>query len=197
MKGQKRELTSNYYDSRDLLELGIGGCGQNVLISQQSVLVGIENLIVGDNVRIDSFVLLLASRNTLSIGSNVHIEPHSSLVAHHGITIGNSCTISHGVRLFTASADYSGASFTNRFPEESFQKPKIGPIIISDHVIIGANSVVMPNVQLKEGAAVGALSFVRDSLDPWQIYAGNPLRVLGPRVTEVKNTANKFLSLEQ
>ncbi len=170
-----------YYSENELLKLGIGKVGKNVRISSLATVVGIENLFLGSNIRIDSYVVILASRGELHIGNNVHIEPSSSIVAHNGIYISDYCTISHGVRLFTASADYSGDYFTNSFPDPKFQNPISGKIEIYNHVIIGANSVVMPNLVINEGAAIGALSFVRESIDGWKIYGGNPLKVLKQR----------------
>lgn len=155
--------------------------GENVQVSEHATLVGIENMVLGSNIRIDSHVVILSGRGPLRIGNNVHLEPSSSIVSHNGVTIGNYCTVSHGVRLFTASADYSGQWFTNVFPDSRFQEPRVGPITLEDHVIIGANSVVMPGVTVGQGAAVGALSFVRTSIAAWRIYGGNPLRDLGSR----------------
>ena len=180
-------MISQYYSSQDLKRLGIGSVGNNVQISKDCVLTGIQNVEIGNNVRIDSYNIILANRGFLKIGSNVHIEPSSSIIAHFGISIGDFCTLSHGVRLFTASADYSGNFFTNAFPEDKFQNPYSGSIEISNHVIIGANSVVMPNLSIKEGAAVGAMSFVRHSLDAWKIYGGNPLRTIRNREMSIKH----------
>jgi acetyltransferase-like isoleucine patch superfamily enzyme len=189
-------LQSRYLNEDDLRHLGIKNVGQNVLVSEHATVVGIANVSLGSNIRIDSHVVILSRRGPLSIGDNVHIEPASSIVAHNGVTIGSYCTISHGVRLFTSSADYSGASFTNVFPDGSHQKPKEGSIEIQDHVIIGGNSVVMPGVVVGEGAAVGALSFVRSSLEQWGIYAGNPIRRLGDRSTEIREIAKTIATRE-
>jgi acetyltransferase-like isoleucine patch superfamily enzyme len=41
--------------------------------------------------------------------------------------------------------------------------------------------VILPAVTLHEGVAVGALSLVRDDLEAWGIYAGNPLRFVRHR----------------
>lgn len=186
-------MESEYFDSNDLIELGVKFVGENVRISKDSVIVGLDNISIGSNVRVDSYNTILAGRNELIIGSNVHIEPHSSIICHFGVRIGNFCTISHGVRLFTASANYSGEFFTNVFPDPKFQQPIAGSITLEDHVIIGANSVVMPGVRIGEGAAVGALSFVRKSLEPWQIYAGNPLRTIRERERSVKEIGDSLL----
>jgi galactoside O-acetyltransferase len=186
-------MISQYYSAEDLKLLGIKRVGKNVFISKESVIVGIENIEIGDNVRIDSYNVVLAARGWLKIGSNVHIEPLSSIIAHNGILIGDFCTISHGVRLFTASADYSGDYFTNSFPDQKFQQPFSGPIEIRNHVIVGANSVVMPNVILGEGAAIGAMSFVRKSLEGWQVYAGNPLKLIRTRHKVIRDIGAKLL----
>jgi acetyltransferase-like isoleucine patch superfamily enzyme len=186
-------MISQYYTSQDLNKMGIRSVGENVQVSKDCVITGLGNISIGSNVRIDSYNILLAQRGWLEIGSNVHIEPMSSLVAHHGISIGSFCTVSHGVRLFTASANYDGHYFTNVFPNRDLQKPKVGPIIIRDHVIIGANSVIMPDLTLHEGAAVGALSFIRETLDGWMIYGGNPLKTIAHRETKIKSIADTLL----
>ena len=46
---------------------------------------------------------------------------------------------------------------------------------------IGTCSVILPNLTINQGVAIGALSLVRKSLDEWNIYAGNPLKLIKPR----------------
>jgi len=192
MRKKPNQLQAKYYDENDLRKMGIAQVGSNVKISEHATIVGLENVYLGNNIRIDSYVVILAKRGQLKIGNNVHIEPSSSIVCHYGVEIGNYCTISHGVRLFTASADYSGMHFTNVFPDTKYQVPKTGKISIGDHVIIGGNSVVMPGVTIEEGAAIGALSFVRKNILGWSIYGGNPLQVLKKRDQQIKYIADKI-----
>jgi len=182
-------LQSRYFDEVELRSFGIGGVGSNVRVSEHATLVGLQNIYLGSNIRIDSHVVILSGRGKLTVGSNVHIEPASSIVSHFGVEIGNYCTISHGVRLFTASADYSGVHFTNTFPNNGYQAPIEGSIVLHNHVIIGGNSVVMPGTEIGEGAAIGALSFVRHSIDGWAIYGGNPLKRLGDRKKNIREMA--------
>lgn len=191
-------MTSNFFESRylqsnELRQHGFKSIGENVQISDKAIVVGPQNISIGSNVRIDSNVVILSRRGELRIGSNVHIEPHSSLVAHFGIQIGNFCTISHGVRLFTASANYNGDYFTNVFPADKYQVPFTGKIMLEDHVIVGANSVVLPGVVLSEGAAIGALSFVRTSLPGWTVYGGNPIRRISSRNTNIRDIGISLL----
>jgi acetyltransferase-like isoleucine patch superfamily enzyme len=187
-------LTSEYYSTDDLRALGISEVGKNVQVSKDSVITGIENIKIGNNVRIDSYAVILAKRGFLEIGSNVHIEPMASIVAHNGVKVGSFCTISHGVKIFTASADYGGDFFTNIFPDRELQKPYSGKVELQDHVIIGANSVIMPQLIIEEGAAIGALSFVRHSVNGWGIYGGNPLRFIRTRKRTIKSIGSKLSS---
>lgn len=173
--------------------MGIGGVGKNFFLSKDSVITGLENNFIRENMCIDCFTILIAANEFLKMGFNVHIEPHSSLVAHFGITLGNFCTISHGVRLFTASADFNGDYFTNIFPDSKYQNPIKGEIVLEDHVIVGANSVALPNLTISEGAAIGALSLVKKTLPGWSIYAGNPLKKLKDRNREIQKIGSKLL----
>ena len=187
-------LQSRYLDENELRELGIGKVGTNVRVSEHATLVGLENMSLGSNIRIDSHVVILSRRGKFTVGDNVHIEPLSSIITHYGVKIGNFCTISHGVRLFTASANYGGDHFTNVFPDEKYQKAIAGEIILEDHVIVGGNSVVMPGVTISEGAAIGALSFVRNSVSGWAIYGGNPLKRIRTRKRSIKEIGAGLLA---
>ena len=39
----------------------------------------------------------------------------------------------------------------------------------------------MPNIKIKEGTAVGAMSFVNKDLEQWSIYAGIPCKKIKER----------------
>ena len=54
------------------------------------------------------------------------------------------------------SDDYADGIATPMIPLKFKGNPIIGKIIINKHCIVGANSVVLPNVTLNEGAALGA-----------------------------------------
>jgi acetyltransferase-like isoleucine patch superfamily enzyme len=50
----------------------------------------------------------------------------------------------------------------------------------------------MPNLTIAKGAAIGALSFVRSSLEGWAIYAGNPLKKIRSRDKEIESIGNRL-----
>jgi len=56
-----------------------------------------------------------------------------------------------------------------------------GDIIISKHCIIGSNSIILPNVTLFEGTAVGSLSLIKHNTEEWNIYGGIPAKIIKKR----------------
>ena len=51
----------------------------------------------------------------------------------------------------------------------------------------------MPGVHLTEGTAVGAMSLVRKSTEPWSIYLGNPAKKIKKRSKERLKLIDKYL----
>ena len=52
----KNPFNPGYYQTRDLLALGFGSVGTNVKIAKNSTLIGLKNIFVGNNVRIDGLL---------------------------------------------------------------------------------------------------------------------------------------------
>jgi galactoside O-acetyltransferase len=175
---------------KELKSMGIKSVGKNVLISTNCTIYGLSNISIGDNVRIDSYCTIIAT-GELEIGSFVHIGAYSSLFAKYGIFIDDFCGLSLGVRIFTASDDYGGDFLTNpTVPEKYTSQDNIGKVVLKKHTNIGANSVILPNVTLYEGVAVGALSLVTMSLGEWSVYSGIPAR-------KIRNRSKNLLKLKQ
>jgi galactoside O-acetyltransferase len=70
---------------------------------------------------------------------------------------------------------------------------KKGKVIINEHVIIGAGSVILPNVEIGEGVSIGALSLVNSNLKSWTLYIGNPLKKLSKKSRSLLKIKNKLL----
>lgn len=168
--------------------LGFQSLGRNVLVHQTVVLVGCAGISLGDNVRIDPFCLLSVSGG-LSIGRNVHLGSHCSLTGSAPVIIGDYAGFSHGVRLFSASDDYSGAVLTNPTVPLLLRKVDAAPVTIGRHVIVGSNSVILPGSTINEGAATGAMCVVRGILEAWKVHAG-------PSTRAVRDRSRDLLALE-
>jgi acetyltransferase-like isoleucine patch superfamily enzyme len=180
-----------YYAEDELRQMGFGRVGTNVQIAKKCTVVGLKNIEIGSNVRIDDFTTIIATGSALlKIGSYVHIAGYCLLSANHGLTIGDFAGLSHGVKIYSGSDDYSGEYLTNPMVPNEFKRIESGLVSIGRHVIVGSGSVVLPKVQVGEGAAIGALSLVNKSLDGWAVYFGTPARKLKAR-------SRKLLDLEQ
>jgi acetyltransferase-like isoleucine patch superfamily enzyme len=65
--------------------------------------------------------------------------------------------------------------------DEKYKNVHHKSVVINNYSIIGANTIILPGVQILEGVAVGALSLVNKSLDEWSVYAGVPAKKIKVR----------------
>lgn len=177
----------SFYAESELRTIGFKSLGNNVKISRKASIYGAENMIVGNNIRIDDFCILTGY---IKIGSFSHIAAYSALYGGAGIVIEDYTNISARVLIYSTSDDFSGEYMAGPIIPEIFTNIIKKKVIIRKHVIIGAGSVIFPGVEIKEGAAVGALSLITKNLEPWHIYAGIPCRAIRER-------GKKPLMLEQ
>ncbi|MFC7439947.1 acyltransferase [Laceyella putida] len=63
---------------------------------------------------------------------------------------------------------------------------RLGEVVIGDHVMIGANTTILPGVTIGDHAMVGAGSVVTKDVPPYALVAGNPARVVRERKLESK-----------
>jgi acetyltransferase-like isoleucine patch superfamily enzyme len=178
-----------YYNQDELRAAGVRTIGRNVRIHEDCNIHGLEHISFGSDVRIDAYVTIIAT-GQVTIGSYVHIASYCLLSGGEGISLGDFSGLSHGVRIYSRSDDYSGQSLTNPTVPASFTHVECGAVTVGRHVIIGSGSVILPGVTIEEGASIGALSLVTKSLPGWQMYFGAPARKIGPR-------SNQLLELEQ
>jgi galactoside O-acetyltransferase len=78
--------------------------------------------------------------------------------------------------------------------KSKFTKPsQHGDVKIGRHVIIGSGSIVLPNVILEEGVAVGALSLIRKDCKAFGIYSGSPAKRISERKRNLLELEKEFL----
>lgn len=177
----------SYLSKADLHKLEFDYLGNDVKISDKAALDKTHLMSIGHRSRIDDFC---AISGNVFIGRNVHIAVHSSITASiDNITLADFSGLAFSCHLFSASDDYSGQTLTNPTVPAEFKKITTGAISIGKHVILGAGSLVFPNVTIREGCSIGAGSIVTKSTEPWGIYIGAPAR-------RVKNRSMELLELE-
>lgn len=172
------------YTQEELEALGFRQLGRNVRVHRTAILAGCEHISLGDNCRIDCFSLVSAGDHGIDIGVCVHIAAGCYLFGGGGrIVMEDFSGLSSRVSLYTATDDYSGGAMTNPTVPDEFRNVKCGDVILRKHAIVGAGCVVLPGVELKVGAAIGALTCVRKDVDEFTIQVGNARRpqVVGKR----------------
>ncbi|MDA7025559.1 acyltransferase [Bacillus sp. CLL-7-23] len=55
---------------------------------------------------------------------------------------------------------------------------RLGEVIIGDEVMIGANSTILPGVEIGQGAVVSAGTLVHKDVPPGVLVGGNPMRII-------------------
>jgi acetyltransferase-like isoleucine patch superfamily enzyme len=169
---------NSFYSKSQLKQIGFESIGENVLISCFARFYMPENISIGNNVRIDDFCLLSGN---IEIGSNVHISAYCALYGKFGIEIQDYSGISPRCTIFSASDDFSGDYFIGPMVNCKLTNITGGKVIIKKYSQIGANCLIMPNVIIHEGVAVGAMSLVLNELDSWSIYTGIPAKLMKER----------------
>jgi virginiamycin A acetyltransferase len=106
------------------------------------------------------------------------------------LIIGKYCALAHGCRFIMADANHaiSGpstypfpGSWSDRLDVSEVPLPIKGDTVVGHDVWIGYGAVVMPGVQVGDGAVIGALSVVASDIPAYCIAAGNPARVIRQR----------------
>lgn len=189
----------DYYSREEILEFEWGALGDDVQIKRNVGIPFTRNVYLGDHIRIDDGVIIVASNDDepVEIGSHVHLSAGGYLAGSDGITLGLGVTLAPYVQIFSGSDDYSGERLTNPTWERDLIGGAAGRVTIGDHVIIGAGSVVHPDLTIAEGCSVGSLSLVRGSLDAWGVYAGIPVRRIRDRRRDLLTLADEALRRER
>lgn len=184
-----------YYTEADLQTAGFKALGKNILIAKNCTMVGLHNIAIGDNVRIDGYTTIVAGDGGwLSLGSFIHIGGYSLLSAGAGISLEDFSGLSQGVRIYSRTDDYSGRYMTNPTVDSRYTGVTSGEVVLGRHVIIGSGTVILPRVTVGDGSSVGALSLVNKSLAEWGVYFGAPAKRIKDRKKDLLELEKDFLS---
>lgn len=180
-----------YLSSEEIAKLGFKSVGKDVKISDKAIIYDCEQIEIGDHSRIDDFCLI---SGTVVIGKYCHITPMCMIAGGRpGVYLDDFVTIAYGVKIYSQTDDYSGKTLTNSLIPKQYKKEILLPVNLNRHVIIGANSTVMPGVSIAEGCSVGAMSLVNKSTEPWGIYFGVPAKRMKERLRDLLTLEKLFL----
>ena len=182
---------SNFLTIEEISTLGIQSYGEDILIGRNAILYNPKGLILGNHVRIDDFTII---SGTVTLGSYIHISQFCGLYGgDEGITMEDFSGLSAKCSVYAVSDDYTGLSMTNPMISMKYKPIYISKAVhIGKHAVIGCNSVVLPGVDIPEGAAVGSLSLVTRSLEPWSINIGIPAKKKSDRHKGILELEEQF-----
>ena len=100
------------------------------------------------------------------------LGPNSEVYNLGSVHIKNGATISQYVYICNGTHDLSNTKLPLM----------IGEIIINENVFIGAKALILPGINIGEGAIIGAGSVVTKDVEAWCIVAGNPAKFIKKRI---------------
>jgi len=169
---------NSFYTQEELDAIGFKQLGIDVLISRKVSFYGVENMSFGNHVRIDDFCILSGS---ICLGSYIHIAAYCALYGSYGIEMEDYTGLSPRCTVFSATDDFSGDFLISPMHKKELTNVTGGKVLIKNYSQIGAGCVIMPNITIEEGVAVGAMSLVNCSLTNWRVFAGIPVKLIKER----------------
>ncbi|WP_343707622.1 acyltransferase [Flavobacterium sp.] len=109
--------------------------------------------------------------SNLIIGKNSCINRKCHLDCRGGIVIKDNVSISPECSLITASHVVNSPNF----------EYVVNGIVINDYVWVGTRAIILPNVELGEGAVICAGAVVTKNVAPYTIVGGVPAKEIGLR----------------
>jgi galactoside O-acetyltransferase len=83
---------------------------------------------------------------------------------------------------------------TNPTVPSEYTNVSHAPVLVGSHVVIGSGCVVLPGVNIGDGAAIGSLSMIRSDCEPFTVYGGVPAKRIKERNRALITVARDFLA---
>lgn len=172
--------------------IGFKYIGKSVKISDRASIYNASAISIGDHTRIDDYCILSAGASGITLGRYIHIACYVSLIGQGSIIMEDFSGVSSRVSIYSSTDDFSGVAMTNPTVPMDYTNVISGNVILRKHVIVGSGAVILPNVELGEGAVLGALSLLVKNCDPFCIYVGIPARKVSERKRDLLEFEKAF-----
>ncbi|ESU22173.1 hypothetical protein FEDK69T_21510 [Flavobacterium enshiense DK69] len=130
---------------------------------------------IADTFRFNGLNIVFYGKGQIVCGENSYIGNYSTVQVspNQKVVIGNNCSISHNVRIYTCS------NKTDQDMNTIASKQKVfGDVIIGDGVWIGANVFIKEGITIGSNAIIGANSVVTKDLETDGVYGGIPAKLI-------------------
>lgn len=157
------------------------------------------NIIVGDYTMYNDFV------NDPKLFEKNNVRYHYPVNGDR-LIIGKYCSIACGAKFIFTSANHSMKSLSTYpfpifFEEWGLDPANItkawdnkGDIVIGNDVWIGYEAIIMPGVQIGDGAVIGTRAVVSKDVEPYTLVGGVPAKPIRKRFDEA--TIHKLLEIK-
>jgi acetyltransferase-like isoleucine patch superfamily enzyme len=165
--------------SREFKEIG-----DNVVIYDPVTIIRPSEVVLKSNIIISEYSYL-SGGSGLYIGNYIHISTQSTISGGGYCILEDFVGLSAGVRIITGSEEIDGKALTNPTIPDEYRSFYRSYVHCKKHSFFGSNVIIYPNVTIGEGTVVSSGSIVNKDLEPWSIYAGNPLRRIRQRPKDI------------
>ena len=156
---------SGYLSVEELHAIGFLEVGNNCHISRKCSFYDVKGYI-GDAARVDDFCII---KGDICIGTRVHVCAYSMLSGTRGsIVLYPNAVLAARCSIYTGSNDHSGVDNLGAGCEgipAHLTKEFFGDVVVGLGVLIGAHVVILPGVNIGDGATVGAGCIVSGNID--------------------------------
>ncbi len=134
----------------------------------------INNIVIYNSVKVSKRCSLYGSKKyILEIGENSYVGMNTIINGYNSkVIIGSNVSIAQSVNIMADSGPNASLEMQKFFPMHS------GAVTIGNHCWIGANSIIMPGVELGDFCVVAANSYVNKSFEPYSVIGGNPATLI-------------------
>ncbi len=108
----------------------------------------------------------------VNVGCNTWIGPFTLLDGSGGLEIGDNCSISAGVQIYTHdTVDWAISG--------GLEKAKNAPVKIGNNCYIGPNCIIQKGIKIGDGCVIGAQSLVNINIPRMTRAWGSPVQITG------------------
>lgn len=169
-------------------------CGTGVRLYPLCKMIRAEKAMLDNNCQLMDYVFIDAGKS-LKIGKYSTLTWYCLIEGGASTSIGDRVFLGPGSKVLTSTYELEGFYAIEHIPDEC-RRTRYGDIVIEDDAYVGANCTIMPGTHIREGAVVGANSFVKGTLEPWTIYAGTPAKIIGKREKPSAEKSQRIMEID-
>jgi acetyltransferase-like isoleucine patch superfamily enzyme len=134
---------------------------------------------------------MAALGESCTVGRYSYIHGNTRVTGEQPVSIGNFCSIASGVRVH--SGDEHDVEHVSTFPFRSilgldvnYEEVRGDGVVIENDVWIGEGARILSGAKIGNGSIIGAGSIIKNKIESYGIYGGNPAKLIRMRFSDHK-----------